>query len=50
MQISERVSGRVDLRVEGGCAYIEGGCAYVEGGHACGWVGCMRIGGLHADK
>ena len=36
--------------VEGGRAYIEGGCAYVEGGHACGWVGCMRIGGLHADK
>ena len=36
MQISEQVSGRVDL------------C--VEGGHACGWVGCMRIGGLHADK
>ena len=43
MQISERVSGRVDLHVEGGrayilggCVYIEGGCAYVEGGHACG--------------
>ena len=36
--------------VEGGCAYIEGECAYVEGGHACGWVGCTRIGGLHADK
>ena len=35
MQISERVSGRVDLRVEGGRAYIEGRCAYVEGGHAC---------------
>ena len=36
MQISEWVSGRVDL------------C--VEGGHACRWVGCTRIGGLHADK
>ena len=36
--------------IDGGCAYIEGGCAYVEGGHACGWVGCMQIGGLHADK
>ena len=36
--------------IEGGCAYIEGRCAYVEGGHACRWVGCMRIGGLRADK
>ena len=36
MQISEWVSGRVDL--------------HVEGGHACGWVGCMQMGGLHMDR
>ena len=60
MQISEQVSGRVDLCVDDLARRCTNGRGWVcmrMGGCACRWVGvhadgwvCMRIGGLCVDK